>query len=360
MKNIISLLFTILFIFKVQGASPNERGQITETGFISCFPANTKTTLGQPNDSLEIEASCEPSAVVYHNQSLIFGNDKTIENKTVSSIFSLNFKKGKFVDKSKITYYTHPNIFLVKKFEDFAQTLNKKYILATTAFDRDDDNLEYNSVIYWNSENPNNVNFLHVKDNEQFSRKIKHYLQKVINKPYFKIEGLAIIPNNKLIFGIREEGESYKNFKNVVHLISVSIIEENSRLFLSNDFKLVYAFENSMKYIKENVGISSLTWNPYNNSILLLTSFEEEKKVGAYLWELPLNGLEKNADLKIFLTKDNKPLIFNHKAEGITFIAKNKLFVIHDDDRRIIPAQISNKIYLRKPYEAIYNIISIE
>ncbi len=360
MKNFIALLITILFNINVQAASSNDRIQITETGLISCFPENTKTNLIQIKEPLEIDASCEPSAVVYHNQSLIFGNDKTIENKKISSIFSLEYKKGKFSNKNKITYYTHPNIFLVKKFEDFAQTLDKKYILATTAFDREDDNLEYNSVIYWNSDNPNNVNFLQVKENEQYSRKIKYYLQKAINKPYFKIEGLVIIPNNKLIFGVREEGESYKNFKNVVHLISVSIFEENSKLYLSNDFKLVYAFENSFKYVKEKVGISSLTWNPYNNSILLLTSFEAQEKVGAYLWELPLSELEKNNDLKILLTKENKPLLFTHKAEGITFIDKNKLFVIHDDDRRIIPAEINNKIYLRKPYEAIYNIITFE
>lgn len=358
------IFFSIFFVFynlNIFAIDVNLRYSIIDTGVISCFPSNTKTKIYDKSKIEIVTASCEPSAIAYNNNSLYFANDKSINGKQISSIFSLEYKNGNFTDKNNINFFTHPNIFLVKKFEDFAQTIDNKYILATTSFDRNDESLEHNSILYLNANNSNIVDFLQVKSGNKYSRKIRNYLEKIIKKPYFKIEGLVIIPNNKLIFGIREEGESYKKFDYVVNLISVSIEEEkNSRLFIKDDFKLIYSFKNTKKYVNEDVGISSLAWDAFHNSILILTSFEEQEKVGAYLWNLPLEYIEKNIDPVILLSKENQPLKFLHKAEGITFIAKDKLFVIHDDDRRIIPANIKGNIYLRKPHEAIYDIVSIE
>ncbi|WGL58525.1 hypothetical protein QEJ31_08225 [Pigmentibacter sp. JX0631] len=357
-------IFSIFFIFynlNLFAAELYLRYSISETGVISCFPSNTKTKIYEKNKIEIVNASCEPSAVTFNNDILYFANDKSINGKQISSIFSLDYKNSNFIDKNNIHFYTHPNIFLVKKFEDFTQTIDSKYILATTSFDRDDESLEHNSILYWNAKDPSIVEFLQVKSENKYSRKIRNYLEKIIKKPYFKIEGLTILPNNKLIFGVREEGDSYKKFDYVFNLISVTIEEEkNSKLYIKDDFTLMYSFRNSKKYVDEDVGISSLTWDADNNSILVLTSYEEQEKVGAYLWSLPLDNIKKYIDPILLLSKDNKPLKFLHKAEGITFVSKNKLFVIHDDDRRIIPATINGNIYLRKSHEAIYNIVEVE
>lgn len=355
------ILTTIYFFFQLSAFAlkPSEFYNISSTGIINCF--SQELNLVSLDDKNFKSVSCEPSAVVFSNHNLIFGNDKNFNNDNISAIFSIDYRKEKINNLSNIKYFFHKNTSLVKKIEDFTLAFNKKYILATTSFDRDDENFEYNSIIYWNSKGKREIKFLEIKENNEiYSRDIKKYLSKVLNKTYFKIEGLAVTPNNKLIFGVRELGESYKNFSYVITLVSVSIFEENKKLYLSNDFKLFYNFNNANKYVQENVGISSLTWDSFNNKLLVLTSYETNDKVGAYLWTLSLDDISHNFDMVLAMKNNSEALKFNHKAEGVTVINKNKFFIIHDDDRKIIPDFINGKIYYRKMNEAYYNTVDLE
>ena len=54
----------------------------------------------------------------------------------------------------------------------------------------------------------------------------------------------------------------------------------------------------------------------------------------------------------------NIPLKFNNKAEGITILNNNELFIINDDDRIIKQTKINGIDYFKKPNESIYNILS--
>lgn len=329
---------------------------IKESGIIKCFPEGKKKKILKDNEEKEVEASCELSAVQFYKNTLIFGNDKTFLDQEISPIFSVPYK-DETPEINSITYYKNPKFYSTKKFEDFSITLDKKYIFATTSFDRDDKNFEYNSVLFWQPNRSNEADFLTVLEENKESRDIKKYIQRELNNSkYFKEEGLTIIPEDKIIFGIREEGESYKNFNYTFKLISASLVYMNSKYYLKNDFKLIYNFTNSKNYTSENVGISGLAWDNYNKRILILTSFEEKENIGAYLWSLDLNQLKKNAEPNL-IYNHNLPLKFEHKAEGVTVIDKNQIFIISDDDRIIKTSNIKNSSYSRKPNESIYDLI---
>ncbi|MBX9837809.1 MAG: hypothetical protein K2X69_05760, partial [Silvanigrellaceae bacterium] len=123
------------------------------------------------------------------------------------------------------------------------------------------------------------------------------------------------------------------------------------------DFKLIYNFKNTNKYIQENVGISALSWNKYNNKLFILSSFEQENTIGAYLWTLDLDKFYKNKDPSLVYENNLIPLKLNNKAEGITILNNNELFIINDDDRFIKQTKINGADYLKKPNESIYNIL---
>ena len=370
------LLFILLFLFIFSSCSsgkgkfylglnntlkPNEKEQyiIKNTGIINCFEEGKKTKFVKNNKENEILASCELSAVVFNNNNLFFANDKSIYDNNVSPIFSIPFNNNNFTDINNITYYKNSKFIFTKKFEDLTVTLDNKYIFATTSFDRDDSNYEYNSILYWQPEFPNNVEFLSVIENEKETRDIKKYLQKELNNSkYFKVEGLTIIPDNKILFGIREEGDSYKNFEYSFKIILASLIYKDSKYFLKNDFKLIYNFKNTNKYINEKVGLSGLAWNKFNDKLFILSSFEHENIIGAYLWTIDLERLYKNNDPILVHDSKNIPLKFNNKAEGITILNNNELFIINDDDRIIKQTKINGIDYFKKPNESIYNILS--
>ncbi len=338
--------------------SEKEYYNIKKTGVINCFEEGKKTKFVKNNKETETIASCELSAVVFNNNNLFFANDKSIYDNNISPMFSIPFINNDFKDINDITYYKNPKFLSTKKFEDLTATLDNKYIFATTSFDRDDSNYEYNSILYWQPEYPNKVEFLSVIENEKETRDIKKYLQRELNSSkYFKVEGLAIIPDNKILFGIREEGESYKNFQYSFKIILASLIYKDSKYFLNNDFKLIYNFKNTNKYIQENVGISALSWNKYNNKLFILSSFEQENTIGAYLWTLDLDKFYKNKDPSLVYENNLIPLKLNNKAEGITILNNNELFIINDDDRFIKQTKINGADYLKKPNESIYNIL---
>ena len=130
-------------------------------------------------------------------------------------------------------------------------------------------------------------------------------------------------------------------------MISVSYFIDNDTVKLADDFRLTYDFDPS-KYAKElgykDIAISSIEYNKYTNSLFLLTSYESaidgeitDESVGAFLWELSLEKLWNNQDPGLLIN-----IHFAHKAEGITIINKNKMMVIHDDDRVLGRENITN------------------
>jgi len=174
--------------------------------------------------------------------------------------------------------------------------------------------------------------------------------------PYFKIEGLTAT-NNKLYFGIREEGKKYDEFKYKTKILTASYHFLGDSLVLDNDFQTLSDIYPAVlePTLPKQLGLSSIEYDPQRKLFWILTSLEAENQLScAYLWWATEADLKKD---RLHLVKNRTtglPLKFTHKAEDITPIGNNRLFVIHDDDRN--RTTISGKT--RQPHQAAYSIIS--
>jgi hypothetical protein len=182
--------------------------------------------------------------------------------------------------------------------------------------------------------------------------------------PYFKVEGLAAVPGNKLLFGIRELGAKYDDFNYAVKILSVPYTFDQGELIVGETFSLVYDYNPRVNpLLNHRVALSSIEYDPYQDRLYLLTSFEEgdsDESIGGYLWTLPMTAFNGGCAPKLVMQENATPLIFAHKAEGIAVLDASCVFVIHDDDRVLGRKSIDNPEtqFHREPHQAAYTIIS--
>jgi hypothetical protein len=171
--------------------------------------------------------------------------------------------------------------------------------------------------------------------------------------PYFKIEGLAAT-SNRLYFGVREEGKKFDDFKYKVKLIAVDYVINSGMVELQDNFRVFSDINiNAVPpYFKQPMGISSIEYDHFNNRFLILTSFENEGRIGGFLWSATEKDLESN---KLTLVRDGRgnPVSFSNKSEDLAIINKKKIIVIHDDDR-FLPVVGG---HTREPHQAAYSVV---
>ncbi len=287
LRNGISIfaIFIVLFIsLPVMGQSQFSYARIVERGVISCFDEGLQTSNG---DML----FCETSAVAYVGRDLILANDKPIPGTYRSPVFAIWYR-DLYQQLSTVPIWSFNTSVLVnaRKYEGLTITPDSNYVVATTAFDRKKEDStkwdNYNTLMMWPVDNPyaakivspslSNGIVTSVTLRKKFSNALKT-LAFPDGVPYFKIEGLAAVPGNKLLFGIREMGKSYKEFDYVMKIVSVSYKIQDSRMVLGEDFSLTYAHNPAdTPGIKHTVGISGLEYDKYSNRLYLLTSFESK------------------------------------------------------------------------------------
>ena len=169
--------------------------------------------------------------------------------------------------------------------------------------------------------------------------------------PYFKIEGLAVT-KDMMYWGVREEGKKFDDFKYKIKILSSPYTIVNNKVSVG-DITLFADFNiDSINPSKEQIALSSIEYDYLNNRFLILTSYENDGRLGGYLWTATLNELKAN---KMNLVKDQQgnAINFHHKCEDITIIDKKKVIVINDDDRTI--TTIGS--HVRQPYQAAYSIV---
>ncbi|WP_186644501.1 hypothetical protein [Fluviispira vulneris] len=333
----------------------NDQAIISKNGIITCFPEGTRTADHKV-------AHCEASAVVFYDNKLVFGNDKPL-NPPLSPVFSIDYNSLWHKKPQKVTYHTQRHFIQPRKIEDITVSFDEKYLFAITAFDyQKDEKFDTNgTLIYWKSHDFNKVNYMQIKTSDGESKDLRKYISKALGSPnYFKIEGLAIMPTNQFLIGVREQGNSYKDFNYTIKFISVSYCENNDEIYLNDDFKLVYEFNESKKFVNEEIGLSSIEWDKYNNRLLLLTSFESKSgSIGAYLWTLNQDEINQG-NAPHLVMQNSVPLKFNNKSEGLTIINGQIVFIINDDDRYVKPVNIDGFQYYKKANEAVYNIVQFQ
>lgn len=316
-------------------------GTIMEEDYINCFPEGLQEKSGEL-------IHCEASAVVYDGRNVILASDHAVPGERRSPVFAFPFRYTPARMNTKPLLYLRSKPFReAKKIEDFSISPDKQFIFATTSFHRHEMVGEkdlYSMLLFWPAGEPDKVMTVYPP------------LKVEIPSPYFKVEGLAVLPEKTLLFGIREVGKTYKKFNYTIQLVSVSYQQKAGQLILKNDFKVIYDLNPERLPIPEEVGLSSIEFNPFDNSLYLLTSFEIEKKgekrLGGYLWKLPLEDLYSQNPPKPVLNQHGEPLRFSHKSEGITILDQNTVLILHDDDRTLLEG--------RQPHQAPYSIVRIE
>lgn len=361
MKTLFFSLCSLLFLLGCQRPASKRLtgGIIVKEGLIDCFQPGL-----QANGR---EVWCEASAVLYDGKNLTLANDKDMPNADASVFYWAYSESNMWANKP--TYLTQNLFKTSQKYEDFALTPDHKYAFLTTGFDRIKEGSNewdgYNSLLYWPvAENPQMIKpkAVHLKAGEKFSMGLREALSKALvspefpeGMPYFKIEGFAAT-ENKLYFGIREEGKKYDDFKYKAKILTASYGFQADSLVVNNDFQTLadIDIQSLQPGLSKSLALSCVEYDAKRKIFWVLTSIESETQGNsAYLWWASEAELKKD---KLNLVKDRttgQPLKFTHKAEDLTFIGENRLFVIHDDDRN--RAKVGSQT--RQPHQAAYSIV---
>lgn len=348
------------------------QGKVVQEGFIECFPIGTTYKNGGI-------LNCETSAAVYYDDKILVANDKPTPS---SSVFSMPYTLDDGF--SPLPTSLENDVFNVaQKIEDFTISPDEKLVVGTTGFDRysteKSKNDAYNTVFYWQPKKEIKARIAHLSQKKtkkgiyKSSIKIRKFIAAAFEAEnlevpkYYKIEGLAIIPGNKILFGIRESGESYKpgKFTYQIKIIQADYVFAKSNFEMMN-FRIAYDFDASKTAgIKHKIGLSSLEYDKYNDRLYLLTSHENgetDEDLGAYLWVLPMADYKAKNAPKLVMRSKNKPLYFAHKSEAITVINKNTVFIINDDDRVLGRTKVTNKAtqFSRAAQQSTYYIVKMK
>ncbi|MDB2447396.1 hypothetical protein N9W79_02090 [bacterium] len=334
----LALIFVLLFTTFYSGCThlsiSGELGSaaVIEEGLSECFPEGLRLA----NETL---ASCEASAAAYIDGDIYVASDKALALPR-SAFFKYSATSSR---KTVGTYLLGPIFSSVKKTEDMAVDHASGTVFSTSGFDRVKKASHswdsFNSLIAYKPGSEEDVKVFNkeINDGHVSSLAIRDMLRETLGTPYFKVEGLAHLPNQTLLFGIREMGDSYKEFSPVVKVLTSSYEIKEGSYILKDNMELLFDVDLKTLGVKEKVSLSSLEYNSSDHSLFILTSYEQngsDEGLGAYLWKA---SLDKISNQKLRLTpingEDGKVLHFPHKAEALTIMPGNRLLVVHDDDR---------------------------
>jgi len=185
--------------------------------------------------------------------------------------------------------------------------------------------------------------------------------------PYFKVEGLAAIPGDALLFGIREAGKDYKHFAYTVRIISVPYMVRDCHAILGDEatvvLDIVGAELSERAGIRETVALSSIEYDRFGVRLYILTSFEAEGgRIGGYLWTFSLLALKDGGTPELVRLSDGTPLKFAHKPEAVTVMDSATVLIVHDDDRvtGIPPTTDPEKGPKRELHQSFYDVVRFE
>ena len=341
--------------------------EIIEKGYIDCFPEVTYNSNNTP-------ASCELSGVAYYRDSLFFVNDKMIPATT--PFMACRFKVPFFA--SNLRKMGSIKVINARKLEDIAVTPRLKYMFMITAFDRVSNKTAeldpFNTLLYKNL-GGNDVEHIAyytkrngVESSLRLRKMIKNALKSKLYKtgpPYFKIAGLAAIPGNIMLFGIREIGSSVKNYQYTFMIVGGKYDIIDGEFMFTEGLDVLYYFNpEDFKQVREKVGLTALDYDIYNNRLFITAAYENNKTdegIGGYIWVLPINDLKKRKSPKLAVNFDGIPLKFPHKPGGIAVLDERTVFVVHDDDR-ITGSDVvldEQTQFHRKLNQAAYSIIDV-
>ena len=338
----IGVMCSLLISQATQAQKSTVHASIEHEGKIDCFSLEFMAAQTKP-------PSCEPSAVETLAGRIFFGNDKNISGEGLSAIIWYQ-KASKSLAGTPDGHVALGPIQKARKWEALAKIHGTSILLASTAFDRIKKGGKwdsYNTLIAWDAATNNRVQIINeVKSNGRPSSLEMRSLFKaaLANKDFpkgpdfFKVEAMAVLPDSRILFGIRESGKKYNDFTYQRTILAGKLSGSFPKLTIEGPLQRIFQFvpASEMKLV-EPLGISSMAYDPKREGLWILTSYEQSgppKKIGAYLWFLSKAQLTSETGIpKLVRLSNGNPLDFEHKSEGISVLENGTLLVIHDDDR---------------------------
>ncbi len=310
--------------------------------------------------------NCELSAVAEYKGALLFGNDKNTSEVSPMLMVGVNDLLNNL--KNPPLALKQEEFFAIRKMEDFAFTPDKKFLLLSSGFDRlDENNPEwdaYNTLLQWEIIG-DEFHYVDGVENKGImsSKNLRNKFLDLLKSSHMKIEGLMILPGNRLVFGVRETGEDFNNPIYTSTFIQCTYKITDGKMILNNDMKIVYKFNSDAA--RKGLGLSSMTYDPERNMVFITSSYEHgeegKQELGSYIWKLPLSDFNDKKPPQLIYLSDSDPLFMPHKAEGISVLENGDLFIIHDNDRVDIPVNLPDgKVVSRKPHQAVYSIVRLK
>ena len=349
---------------------------IVERGLFDCFPAGLAAEDGRA-------IVCETSAVIKSGDDLVFATDNFVPGREHASVFALAGGRDG-VAAGAPRFLRESAILASGKLEAMTVTPDRAIILAATAFDRialeSAERDAYNMLLAWPAQpgQPAQIVAASTRGGVTSSIKVRHGLTQALasdafpeGPPYFKVEGLAALPDGRLLFGIRALGESKEAVSLTIRIVSVSYEVQDGSVFLGEDFALIYDYDasNVWTLFAREVGLSSLEYDPYNDRLYLLTSYEIEEgdkgavsSLGGFLWTLSVADLDAGKPPALVLRRKGRPLVFfAQKPEGLAVIDGAHVFVVHDDDAVLGCENAAERDarLCRQPHQAAYAVVRI-
>ncbi|UYG09721.1 hypothetical protein [Halomonas sp. M4R1S46] len=341
--------------------------RILQQGTIHCFPAGLRNERGEL-------VNAEISAVLYDGERLLLASDKPVPGEARSAVFALPLTP-EGPDDMRLEYLTAARLQQAVKYEDFALTTDGRHVLAVTGFDRIDDQShalnDYNHLLIWPLGRPDEVQVVDPdpRDGVEGSLELRRKLDAAIGFPYYKIEGLAAVPGDHgdglLLFGVREQGNAHDDFHYVSRVVGAHYqITEGGNIELIDALREYFRFDpDAQEGVRFACGLSSLEYDPYHARLYLLTSFEVEAQgeehIGGYLWVMSLEDFRAGRTPAMVTTPEGLPLEFEHKAEGLAVLDRERLFVAYDNDRNLALGSVDERDE-RHACEAPYTILRID
>ena len=318
-------------------------------GIVECYAAGYATPSGKP-------VTCETSAVQRIGSEVLVVSDKETPDSQYTQAFWLtpDHFNSEGIPQAALRYDRRTPLLAARKIEELTVAPDSSFVFATTDFDwpadpKSNEPDPYNTLLYWAVAKPDDVRIAHPSTNggvvssislrKQFSESLRSATFPN-GPPYFKIEGLAALPGNRLVFGVREIGADYEHFDYVVALIEVRYVIQDSEVRLDDKFPAATLLEVAVPGRPAlRLGLSGLLFDAQRSRLWMLTSAEgskDESENSAYLWSLPLQGpslASENVQPLLVTDRQGAPLRLGYTAEAMTFLARDNLLVVYDEDR---------------------------
>ncbi len=352
MRLICSFLNTLFFILAIQGYSQGYKSIVLQEGNFNYYTSKEGV----------VGSTVEGSSVLYNGKDILVSLKKSI--KEVSSTASIEFSKT-FMN-NPVRYSTN-QLFQNLIVKDFTLTFDKKFSFALVCSpDQTNDQL-----VFWTFMNPEDIKPIKPNPGENFTLKSAilnslnlHFKDSIIN---FKLDGLAALPNNKLLIGVTEVTNERDQNSSVFTLIEVGYTITNQGIvFLKNDFRLALNFETfENDRIRENISLVAMEFDPDNSRILFLTKFtniKRETDMGGYLLGMSLYNIQLGEGYPyIFENSNGNVFVFDHQPGGLTYVNRNIFFILNDDETYLGDSKRRHKkTWERSPNQLSYTVIKVD